>query len=286
MKKLLLIAALLCSAGSALADANDISFMQRNPTNTGYITRIPLTPTDGSSVIFMFNGTNNQPPGTIPQAGYAILGAGLSYDGTTLSVTGGGTAGPAGATGPAGPTGSQGPIGLTGPAGAKGDTGAAGPQGVAGSTGNTGATGPAGPQGATGAQGIQGIPGIAGTNGTSASPFNFSAPAARTLAVSTAYQATDVTKAAITTISPSCQNATTLLAASACTLQVRQSSAAGLTCSTGTVTMTWASTVQLGLVLNQTSGSPFDVKLPIGGYFVLCATAGTFTLTAVEQSAG
>lgn len=33
-------------------------------------------------------------------------------------------------------------------------------------------------------------------------------------------------------------------------------------------------------------GSPFDIKIPTGGYFILCPTAGTFTITAVEQSAG
>lgn len=117
-------------------------------------------------------------------------------------------------------------------------------------------------------------------------PFNFSAPAARTLAVATQYQAADPSKAAIATISPSCVNATTVLASSACTIQVRQASTAGLTCSTGTISMTWSSTVQLGLAFNQTSGSPFDIKLPTGGYFILCATAGTFTISAVEQSAG
>lgn len=338
MKKLLLLSAILFSAGSALADANDISFMQRNPTNTGYITRIPLTPTDGSSVIFMFNGTNNQPAGTIPQAGYAIIGSGLSYDGVTLSATAGagsvGPAGPTGATGAQGPKGDtgaqgvQGSSGATGPAGSAGAVGSAGPTGVTGATGLTGATGPAGaagsqgaagatgsqgPIGLTGAKGdngAQGIPGIAGSTGatgstgsqgpvgltgptgatgaagTSAAQFNFSAPAARTIALSTAYQAADNTKAAITTISPSCQNATTVLASSACTLQVRQSSTAGLTCNTGTVSMTWTSTVQLGLVFTQSSGSPFDVKLPIGGYMILCPSAGTFTIAAVEQTAG
>lgn len=117
-------------------------------------------------------------------------------------------------------------------------------------------------------------------------PFNFSAPASRALAVATQYQASDPAKAAITSVSPSCVNATTLLASSACTIQVRQSSSTGLTCSTGTVSMTWSSTVQLGLIFNQTSGSPFDIKVPAGGYFILCATAGTFTISAVEQSAG
>lgn len=116
--------------------------------------------------------------------------------------------------------------------------------------------------------------------------FNFGAPGVRSLTTATAYQATDSGKAAIVTISPQCTNATTVLAASACTLQVRQGSA-GLTCGTGTIVSTWSSTYALGLLLTNTSGSPIDVKLPTGGYFILCATAGTFgTVAAVDQSAG
>lgn len=116
--------------------------------------------------------------------------------------------------------------------------------------------------------------------------FNFSAPAAKTIAVSTAYQAADATKAAVVTISPACTNSTTVVAASACTLQVRQSSAAGLTCSNGTIVSTWSSTIALGLVITQGNSFPVDVKLPIGGYFIVCPSAGTFTLSATEQIAG
>ena len=117
-------------------------------------------------------------------------------------------------------------------------------------------------------------------------PFNFSAPTARTLAVSTQYQAADPTKATITTVSPSCTNSSTLLAASACTIQVRQAAATVPLAHVSPVSMTWTSTVPLGLVFSQTSGSPMDVKVPIGGYFILCPTAGTFTISATEQTAG
>lgn len=258
MKKLTLIAALLCFAGSALADANDIAFMQRNPTNTGYITRIPTTPVDGSSVLFMFNGSTLQ-------AGYAVLGPGLSYDGTTLSVLGG--------------------VGTPGPKGDKGDTGATGANGAASTV-----PGPKGDTGATGAAstvpGPQGPIGLTGPAGTSATPFTFGMPVARTLTVNTPYQAADPTKAAITTISAICTNSSTLTAASACTLQVRQAATSSLTCSTGISIATLTSTVPLGLVFSQTSGSPFDVKVPAGSYFILCPVAGTFTVTAVEQTAG
>lgn len=121
---------------------------------------------------------------------------------------------------------------------------------------------------------------------SSPSSFNFSAPAAKTIAISTAYQAADTTKAALITISPSCTNATTVIAASACTMQIRQSASSGLTCSNGTVVSAWSSTIALGLVITQGNSFPVDVKLPAAGYFIVCPSAGTFTLSAVEQSAG
>lgn len=117
--------------------------------------------------------------------------------------------------------------------------------------------------------------------------FNFGDPTTRTLAVSTTYQASDPSKAAIVTVSPNCTNATTVIAASACTLQVRQSASSGLNCSNGTVASTWTSTYALGLLLTNASGSPIDVKLGIGRYFILCPTAGSFTITtAVDQAVG
>lgn len=116
-------------------------------------------------------------------------------------------------------------------------------------------------------------------------PFNFSQPVARTLAASTSYQATDTSKAAVIVPSFSCQNATTVLAASGCTLQVRVGTGT-LTCSTGTVYYTQSLTVALGLLLTQNSTNPVQINLPIGGSFIICPTAGTFTIASVEQSAG
>lgn len=120
----------------------------------------------------------------------------------------------------------------------------------------------------------------------SATAFNYGAPTARTLVASTSYQALDNTKAADVTISPQCTNATTVVAASACTLQVRQGTGT-LNCSTGTVTHQWISTYALGLLLTNSSGSPVAIKVPSGGSFILCATAGTFTFpVAIDQTAG
>lgn len=120
-----------------------------------------------------------------------------------------------------------------------------------------------------------------------ANPVNFGDPANRTLSVSTVYQASDPTKASIVTLSPTCTNSTTVVAASTCTLTVHQSNLSNVSCSSGTVVATWNSSYALGLLLTNTSGSPFDVKLGIGRYFIICPVAGTFTITtAVDQTIG
>lgn len=115
--------------------------------------------------------------------------------------------------------------------------------------------------------------------------FSISQPSARTLAVSTSYQAADNTKPAIIYPSFGCQNATTIIASSACTIQVRMGSSA-LNCATGTVYYTQSLAVTLGLLLTQTSTNPVPIFLPAGGYFIFCPTTGTFTITTVEQALG
>jgi len=302
--------ALACMAGAQAQTAYALRLDQRNGANTAYMTK--FAPPDASAVCIL----------TLPPSSSGSVPACLPID-TTISTAGGvlsvpttvgtqgpqgiqgpqgvkgdtgdaGPTGPTGATGSAGATGAQGvqgvqgpqgvqgiqgDTGATGPTGASGATGPTGPQGLTGATGPVGATGATGPKGDTGTQGIQGVP------GTAAPTFNFGSPTARTLAMSTAYQATDQSKAAIITVTASCTNATTVLAASACTMNARVGTS-GLTCSTGTVVGTWTSTYALGLLLTNTSGSPFDVKLPIGSYFILCPTAGTFTIATIDQSAG
>lgn len=264
MKKWIYAVLLAVTSLTALAQApNDVMVRQRNALNTGWLDRFLSPPSSGADGIMYINSTVSPPLATV-----VAIGPGFAVNSGVLSVSG--SVGPAGPVGPTGATGPQGPAGATGSPGA---------------TGATGATGAQGPIGLTGAQGPIGLTGATGAAGAAAPTFNFGAPAARTLGVSTQYQAVDNTRPAIATVSPSCVNATTVLASSACTIQVRQASATGLTCSNGTVAMTWSSTVQLGLVFNQTSGSPFDIKIPTGGYFILCPVAGTFTINAVEQSA-
>lgn len=113
MKKLFLLALYVLGIfGDARADANDVAYMQRNATNTGYIQRIPLTPIDGSKVLPVYNGVTLQME-------YAAIGTGLSYAGNVLSVTGGGSTGAQGPTGPTGATGAQGVAGAVGNFGAE-----------------------------------------------------------------------------------------------------------------------------------------------------------------------
>ena len=255
MKKIIISLVLAIVGASAHAGPDDIIFTQRNSTDTGNIPRTIAHPTVPGLMYY-----------DMLSPGYLTLGSGLAISSGVLNASGS-----VGATGPAGPA------GPTGPAGA---TGATGP------TGLTGATGPQGPQGI---QGIQGVAGTNGTNGTNAPQFNYGAPIARTLAVSTSYQATDTTKAAEISISPQCTASISLAGGSTCTLQVRLS-ATTATCSTGTVVAAWTNgntgTLTVGLSLNQIIGSPGGIKLPIGYYFVLCAVSGTFTNASVEQSAG
>lgn len=275
MKKAL--ALLLLAASSAFAGPLDLVIGQRNTLDNTTINRvIPTTVTDG---LVYYNVSTTLPA-------YLTAGSGISFSGGLISATA--SSGPTGATGPAGAQGIQGVKGDTGDTGAQGVQGIQGViglTGAVGSTGQTGAQGPVGPTGPTGATGSQGPVGATGATGASASPFNFSQPTARTLAVSTSYQAADNTKAAIIIPSYACQNATQVLASSACTVQVRMGTGT-LTCSTGTVYYTQSLTVALGVLLTQNSTNPVQINLPIGASFVICPTSGTFTITAVEQTAG
>lgn len=248
MKKYLLL--FLALASAVHADPTDVTVRQRNVTDTGYVDRFLHFPADGSSCLFSLDGVTVQP-------GCYAIGSGLSLGSGILSA--------AGATGP------QGPQGMPGPQGA---------QGIQGSTGPTGATGPQGPIGATGPQGIQ---------GNSAPTFNFGSPVTRMLALSTVYQAADNTKAAIVTVSASCGATLTLTTGGTCILQARIGTST-LTCSNGTPVATWTNgntgSLTIGLNLTQTIGSPGDIKLPIGAYFILCPVSGTFTIAAIDQTAG
>lgn len=121
--------------------------------------------------------------------------------------------------------------------------------------------------------------------------FNFGEPAARSISMSTAYQALDPSRAAIITASASCTAALSLTAGGTCTLQIRTSATAGLTCSSGTLYGTTMNantgTLTVGLGLNQRVGSATTINLRAGSWFILCPQSGTFTVDGVvDQSIG
>lgn len=295
----------------ASADPYDFLISQRNPTDTGTNAVLTALPYGGTVTGFVIYDPVTMHPG------FVTVGSGCSAAGNVLTCVGSvgatGPVGPTGATGPAGPTGAtgntgatgaQGPIGLTGAQGATGATGSQGPAGTQGATGLTGATGATGPAGTTDYNALSNKP-ILSTVAVSGSyndlsnkptiptinPFNFGAPNSRTLSYSTAYQATDPTKAAIATISPSCTASISLTTGSTCTIQARIGTSS-LTCSNGAVAATWTNgntgTLTIGLALNQIIGAPAGINIPIGGYFILCQTSGTgaTVVSAVDQSAG
>lgn len=289
MKKIILAAMLLISCAVQAQQATDVTVRQRNQFNTGWLDRFLSPPAGGVDGVLYIDGSAVMP-------GVLTLGPGLAISGGVLNSV---SSAPSWASITGKPS-----FATVATSGAYSDLSGQ-PALFSGAyvdlTGKP--TIPAAQvnsdwAAASGMAQILNKPALATVATTGAyadlsgrptiptvTPFNFSAPAARTLALSTQYQANDPTRAAVLTISPSCTNASTLLAASACTLQIRQSASAGAACSTGTVVMTWTSIVPLGLVFSQTSGSPFDVKIPAGGYFAICPTAGTFTIAAVEQSA-
>lgn len=286
MKKLFALLAMMLAVSDACSQANAMQLTFRNPANNGIVSyQIPV-PANGADGLVTYNASTNQPE-------YTVLGPTMTRTGGVLNASV--TTGPQGATGPQGPQGDVGPKGDKGDTGAQGvqgpqgAQGSQGLQGVKGDAGNVGATGLQGPKGDTGAQGVKGDTGAQGSAGTPAPVFNFGAPNTRTLAVSTAYQATDITKAAIATISPQCSAAITVGGGSTCTLQARIA-ASSLTCSTGVIVAQWTNgntgTLVVGVALNQIVGAPGDVKLPIGWYFILCPVSGTFTVSAVDQTAG
>lgn len=261
----LLLAA--CTALPALAGPNSVVFTQRNAANTANVIRTLEDPVSTGMLIY------NPASGA---ASFLVPGAGLTIDGNMLRASvPEGPAGPAGAKGDPGDPGRDGTNGIDGKDGVS-IVGPTGPQGVPG-------IGVKGDKGDTGATGAQGAP------GTPAPTFNFGLPAVRTLALTTPYQATNPAKPAIVTVSPQCSASLTLAGGTTCTLQARIG-VAPLTCSSGTVVATWTNgntgALTVGLSLNQIVGAPYGINLPTGASFILCPTAGTFTVTAAEQSAG
>lgn len=279
MKRILAIATALllaaCAAAPAIAGPFGIVFTQRNSADTGNILRTPATPTI-DSIMFLNRSTN------LPD--YVSIGPGLVFSGGVLQ-----SAVPLGPKGDPGDPGRDGANGIDGTNGANGFDGKSAYElaTVDGFSGTLQAW-LASLKGAPGADG-QSIVGPQGPAGTPAPTFNFGLPASRTLVLTTPYQAANPAKPAIVTVSPVCSASLTLSGGSTCSLQARIG-LAPLTCTSGTVVANWTNgntgALTVGLALNQIMGAPYGINLPTGASFILCPNAGTFTVTASEQSAG
>jgi hypothetical protein len=191
-----IVAAITDSAPGTLDTLNELAAaLGDDPNFATTITNSIATKANTSSLATvatsgLFNDLTSRP--TI-----ALSGSDLTYDGTTLDLSGVGATGPQGNTGA---TGAQGPQGDTGPTGTTGIgitstalvssnltitysnssvqdlgnvRGPVGPQGIQGPQGNVGATGPAGSDGADGADGadstVAGPTGPQGATGVSVS---------------------------------------------------------------------------------------------------------------------
>lgn len=82
MKKFISLLILALAPAAAFPAAYELLITQRNSTDSGYFGRNVLAPSPApnTSGIFMYDGST-----TLPK--HALIGTGLSYDGTTLSAT-------------------------------------------------------------------------------------------------------------------------------------------------------------------------------------------------------
>lgn len=263
----------------------NVMIQQRTPDNLDYTNRVLPNPANNAHGIIYFNGTTKLP-------GYLLLGDGLTVSDGILSASSTGAAVQADWNASAGPSRilnkpAISTVGMTGQYGDLFGTPALATVATSGQYADLAGRPALAPIATTGNYNdLINKPAI-----PSAYVFNFGDPIARSLAMSTAYQASDPSRAAVVTASTSCTAALSLTAGGTCALQVRTSPAASLSCSTGTVyaTITNANTgtLTVGLGLNQRVGSAATINLRAGSYFILCPTSGTFAVdSAVDQTVG
>lgn len=162
-----------------------------------------------------------------------------------------------------------------------------------GSVGATGATGATGAAGATGSQGIQGIQGPTGATGIQgpAGPSTLGAPASRTLAVNTAYQATDPSKPAIITLNLTSTASLTLTGGTTVAAEARVGAASSVLTTglaTGRYRNTLTGSLAIGLNIQTDAINTISLFIPAGYYFgIPTPTGGTVTIvSAFEQQVG
>lgn len=108
----------------------------------------------------------------------------------------------------------------------------------------------------------------------------------RTLALATAYQATDPTKAAVITLSLDCTITGVISVATSCQGEVRVGATTAVATGTGNIAGLYKNSLGLSIINNLGQDMTITVLLPIGGYFAVRQTAGSglSTANAFDQS--
>lgn len=122
-------------------------------------------------------------------------------------------------------------------------------------------------------------------------PPSIGTPNSRTLALATAYQATDPTRPSMVTINLTSTAAMTVSGGSTNGANVLQGTTTGVATGTGSVvcvyTNTNTGTLTLGLAVSTISGTTCTMTVPVGGYFSIIQTSGTVSISsAFDQSIG
>lgn len=180
--------------------------------------------------------------------------------------------------------------------GLKGDTGAAGKNGTDGVNGKDGAAGQS-------IKGDQGVPGKDGTNGTkgdtgaagkdgTAGVNAFSAPISRTMSLATAYQATNVTKPAMLTITLESTSTFSLSGSTNNVAQIVMGATNAVAAGIGTAMATYKNVLGGGLVvgvsITSNQANTYTVALPAGWWVAVRQTTGTGLIVSsvLEQVVG
>lgn len=119
----------------------------------------------------------------------------------------------------------------------------------------------------------------------------FGQPVSRSLALATAFQATDPTKPALVTVNLTSVANLTLAAGTTNTADIVIGATAAVAGGTGTVIAKYRNSLTgslvVGLNINTDSGVTIALPLPVGWFFAIRQTSGTVVITsAFDQSMG
>lgn len=158
-------------------------------------------------------------------------------------------------------------------------------------TTEVGAVGPTGPTGATGGVGATGMTGANGSTGATgpAGPASIGLPNSRTMALNTAYQPTDTTKAAIVNINLTSTANLSLTGGTTNTATVYLGSTNAVASGTGTAICSYSNastgTLTIGLNTNAVAASTCSFLVPAGWFWAARNSSGTVAITSTFDQA-